>query len=1668
MNAADGDWATWTSLVSIEKPNGRFDPQPPLIADANGDGRDDLWVRGESGWFVGMYRRAGDPACPDADEPCIAYEALSGPPTTEEIEVDGETRRVTRPQVLIDVDDDGLVDILDLQNPNALVGWINQGPGRSFAPIQIEVQGDDLPVLGHISENDVQLADMDGDGRQDLVVYSVAEYMDSNGEALPVGAQVAREMLDFDAVWFTSNSAPRADVFLARGEHFEARRLPNGYESQGPVYVPSSETLGRFVFPNGEPAERYWPRNHVLDLSGDGIPELLRERFQDPTRPIGTQAVYSRSDLLESVAAGGRQQASFAYSFGYYTRRCDETICVAPRDGCAYPDVCGGTRLVVGSHTDIVGRTYDHHFMFPRWSVGGEGWLGFEFHRSADATRTSIVETELDFSSDDLEHPFAREVSLQTEWIRDEEHAFSIVTRSETKRSVRALTTGGTTVTVDQEASHTWQIEGSPPACVAVNSCRPPTGAPADLVRATIHDFDYSSSGALARSVVRVPGVETTETNYLEFDERPADWLFLPRFVTVTSTVASGQTATRSHRYDWDDLGRIYYVRALDGGLKATLSYDPDTALLDRVAWSGHDGEDLATRTTTFAYDADGVFIEREFNTLGHETTTVTDPRSGVPVYAVDARGVETRVAVDTLGRPVSHTTNGGTIAISYAKGDVFDGFPTILTRLAGLGVDSSQETDLIGRVHRLRQRGWQGTTEELIEYDAEGRPTHFHAPHYRDASGLPEPHALRSVTYDAASRVRWTDFHDGGRFAVNVYAGREHYSINRREHVSRVTYDLAGRVARSDEFTDSSESEYVYGPFGQLEAVVDHAGHQWRVERDDYGRIIGSFDPDSGWQCHQLNAFGEVVAELKGSEKPDEACSGYADAEQPISRTRRDAIGRVESIDHTQDGLTEFVWDVDLPGTIHAGFRSYDNTGTWFEYDEYARPEAVETGIDSHRVRFEYDYDSRNRLSVVHYPATRLGGDLAVEYHYDDTRGGLLDYVADQHGNRIWSAGDYDALGRWTESVLPNGIEVTRSFWTDSSRLFGLRAVSTWTGEVLQDYEHRWDLEGNLESRRDLRTAGEQQYQYDLRNRLIYAYDKKPDVARTYDYDAFGNLTLNRGVEQRFDADHPHQLLERGSATGVYAQYERGVRTSTADGFRATYNAFNLPEWVRGRTGVEAHFDYDAFGARVRRETEDDSTITVGLYEASFERDVLIGESRRIAIGNQVIAEEVDGQYFYYLADHLGSPEALVDQDAKVVERYEFEPYGLRGRFSPEMGPPDGVPHTDTGFTGHRQEDDLGLIDMGGRFYDPVTASFLTPDPVIHSALDRSSYNSYAYAAGNPLRFVDPTGFDWCDGGCGDTGAGILGLVAGFFAQVFGGGLTPQQRAQATASLPPRPPPTAREAARQAYREWARGRRQPSVSTSARDGGGGDWVDTALHYTAAIDRTPGPLRRTFLELGLAVVQVPLSMIPWVGAGMDGVTLADPDSEPWEQAIAGASLTVEGFTAGASPNAGPFLRALRIVRRGSAPWHYAPGLYHVIHRSGLLTRVLVGQLGRIERVTAVLTQAARAQRGTRATRAATRHGRLRSGRATDDAGHVVARALGGDGGLWNTFGQLPHINRGQFMQWEQQIADAVDAGSDVRISVVLNYADPANVTRVTSIDYNVWVDGVHTVRNFTN
>jgi len=128
-----------------------------------------------------------------------------------------------------------------------------------------------------------------------------------------------------------------------------------------------------------------------------------------------------------------------------------------------------------------------------------------------------------------------------------------------------------------------------------------------------------------------------------------------------------------------------------------------------------------------------------------------------------------------------------------------------------------------------------------------------------------------------------------------------------------------------------------------------------------------------------------------------------------------------------------------------------------------------------------------------------------------------------------------------------------------------------------------------------------------------------------------------------------------------------------------------------------------------------------------------------------------------YSLKDHLGSQDTLTDSTGNVIAnggQLSFDPWGQRRNAtawsnldSSQIIANYGVfaslaPPTTRGFTNHEMADEVGIIHMNGRIYDPKLGRFLQADPFVQAPDDLQMYNRYSYVRNNPLNATDPSGY--------------------------------------------------------------------------------------------------------------------------------------------------------------------------------------------------------------------------------------------------------------------------------------------------------------------------------------
>ncbi len=306
--------------------------------------------------------------------------------------------------------------------------------------------------------------------------------------------------------------------------------------------------------------------------------------------------------------------------------------------------------------------------------------------------------------------------------------------------------------------------------------------------------------------------------------------------------------------------------------------------------------------------------------------------------------------------------------------------------------------------------------------------------------------------------------------------------------------------------------------------------------------------------------------------------------------------------------------------------------------------------------------------------------------------------------------------------------------------------------------------------------------FEYDDLNRLkaeFLDYNTAPET--TYGYDASGNLTQKGEVILSYDETGnagPHAVTS--ATTGLagidllydYDSVGNVVSRHRGSGLEAIfdYTSFDKPHTIVAN-GWRAEISYDANRNRYIRKDiksgggERKITHYLGNVEYIYENGGI--KSKRY-IGHLVI--NIDNEtnsrqrwaFNYLLKDHIGSTHTVANRFGNAIVNMSFNAWGQR-RVAPRIDQGnnyDVIPitqvwtnfgsglraqideTTNRGFTGHEHFDQVGIIHMNGRIYDPTIGRFLQADPIIQDPYDTQSLNRYSYVMNNPLSYTDPTGY--------------------------------------------------------------------------------------------------------------------------------------------------------------------------------------------------------------------------------------------------------------------------------------------------------------------------------------
>ncbi|MCU6433688.1 polymorphic toxin type 28 domain-containing protein [Undibacterium sp. Jales W-56] len=426
---------------------------------------------------------------------------------------------------------------------------------------------------------------------------------------------------------------------------------------------------------------------------------------------------------------------------------------------------------------------------------------------------------------------------------------------------------------------------------------------------------------------------------------------------------------------------------------------------------------------------------------------------------------------------------------------------------------------------------------------------------------------------------------------------------------------------------------------------------------------------------------------------------------------------------------------------TLTGSAKDYSRLHT---YDSLGRPSRSSQLINSQVYSQTPDYDLWGRLIRTTY---QRGSDSAKVY---DTRYNNTGYLArtERGALILWQVTTQDAAQRPTSALLGNGLFDLRSYNVNTGRLDSGTVHSNGTPRLQESYQY--DPLGNVTQRAQYWDSGSfnEGFSYDSLNRLSTS-QVGGQALQTTSYDPAGNLSSKTGIgsytypSQGSSAIRPH-AVQSTSSQGSFT-YDNNGNLKTGAGRNLTWTSYDMPVQIQRGT-ITDNFVYGPEHQRVRQDRNDGSSL---IYAGAQEIDTKGGTTIKTywpgGIGVEIDKPGAsNSELYWHHKDRLGSPIALSGSDGSLSEKLAYDAWGRRRTLDGSAPLDNSTSHLDNkGYTGHEMLDQVDLVHMNGRIYDPITARFLSGDPLIQDPINGQNYNRYSYVLNNPTNLTDPTGFE-------------------------------------------------------------------------------------------------------------------------------------------------------------------------------------------------------------------------------------------------------------------------------------------------------------------------------------
>jgi len=796
---------------------------------------------------------------------------------------------------------------------------------------------------------------------------------------------------------------------------------------------------------------------------------------------------------------------------------------------------------------------------------------------------------------------------------------------------------------------------------------------------------------------------------------------------------------------------------------------EPDTPALRLQTDYGYDsfgnktsvtvsGADIVTRSSSSAFSANGQFNSANTNALGQSESIQYDARVGKPTSHTGPNGLTTTFSYDVFGRKTQEVRADSTLTkwiYSFCNG-VNGGTATCVSGASylvtetpyaadGTTVSGPYVTVYFDQLDREIARETQGFNGAVV------RATRAY-----DALGrltqTSRPYFVSggtpqytTYTYDTLGRAL-TETKPDGSVSQTAYHGLSVTETNALNQTRTVVKNSQG-VAVSITDAQSGVMNYAYDAVGNLLQTTDAVGNIVTATYDLRGHKVASNDPNLGHSTYSYNTLGLLVSQTDA--KGQVTTLTYDKLDRMVQRVEAD-VTSVWTYDTSANGVGKLA-SSGITAGVGYGF------GRSVAYDTLSRPSQVSTTIDGATYVMGATYDAQSRISKVSYPSG-----FTARYGYNSL--GFANQLSnDANSQAYWTANTMDAEGHLTQLTSGNGLVTDRTFEATTGRLSSLTTGSG-AGTAVQNLGYTYDRLGNPLSRTDANTNLSETFTYDTLNRLTSStVNLTPTpLAKTFSYSAIGNMLTKSDVGTYVypaaGQPLPHAVISitSGLISTTFTYDQNGNQTSGLNR-TITWTSYNKPASITQGARTISFVD-DTEHQRFKQVTPEGTTLYIAgfgvLAEVTNPGQVPQKWTDYLAVGNakvgmrvqQTASETLTTRYFH--TDHLGSISVITDENGLVVERLSYDAWGKRRNPNGTDDTASSITSQSTrGFTGEEQLSIGGLVHLNGRVYDPLLARFTSADPTVTDPMNMQGWNRYSYVGNDPLAFTDPNGFSWLSG---------------------------------------------------------------------------------------------------------------------------------------------------------------------------------------------------------------------------------------------------------------------------------------------------------------------------------